>query len=92
MSAAEPFGGTPITVLFFGALAERLGARQRTLETPAGGLSLTEVRRRLAAGDPAVEAALGPPVRAALDRELVLGDPQVRPGQELAFLPVFSGG
>ena len=81
-----------VRVLFLGGLADRFGAGARAVETPADGITLSELKATLAKGDPALAAALAPPVRAAVDQVILPGDVTVRPGQEVAFLPVFSGG
>ena len=81
-----------IRVLFFGSLAERMGARERLVEAPRGGLTLSELKGLLTSGDAEAADVLAPPVRAAVDREVASGDPRIRPGQEVAFFPIFSGG
>jgi len=80
------------TVLFFGRTAERLG-RSREIELPEGGLSVGDLRERLAVQDAAArEALLRPDVRASVDRVVVGEEAHVAPGQEVAFFSVFSGG
>jgi sulfur-carrier protein len=81
-----------VRVLFFGSTAERLGARERTVQVSPDGVGVEELKRILAAGDETVRAALGPPTRVAIDQVVVGEDARARPGQEVAFLPVFSGG
>ena len=81
-----------IRVLFFGSLAERMGGRERLIEAPHTGLTLSELKGLLTAGDHAAASALDPPARAAIDRDVVTGDPRILPGQEVAFFPIFSGG
>ena len=79
-------------ILFFGRVAERLGAEQ-SLDLPEGGATMGEIRPRLAARDEAAAAALlRPDVRASLDQVVVGDDVQVRPDQEIAFFSIFSGG
>jgi molybdopterin synthase sulfur carrier subunit len=81
---------TPI--LFFGAVSDRFGATL-AFELPAEGLTVAELRRRLADAEPAgAEALLRPGVRASVDQVLVDEAARVRPGQEVAFLSPFSGG
>ena len=78
-------------VLLFGPLRDLAGWRERTLD-PAPE-SLSALRARLAAEDPALGAALaGPGVQAAVDKALVRGDAPLGPGAEVAFLPPMSGG
>ncbi|HEX8232146.1 MAG TPA: MoaD/ThiS family protein [Caulobacteraceae bacterium] len=81
-----------VRVVFLGALAERFGARERLVEAPGEGITLEELKARAAGGQEHLLAALAPPVRAAVDREIAAGDARVRPGQEVAFFPLFSGG
>jgi molybdopterin synthase sulfur carrier subunit len=79
-------------ILFFGAVSDRFGAA-RTLVLPAEGLTVGELRRRLASEEPAgAEALLRPGVRASVDQVLAAEDARVLPGQEVAFLSPFSGG
>lgn len=79
-------------VLFFGRVGERLGP-QGSLDLPAEGLPVREIRRLLAAGDEvAADALLRPDVRASVDLVVVGEDAWARPGQEIAFFSIFSGG
>lgn len=79
-------------ILFFGRVAERLGAECQ-LDLPATGTSMGEVRHLLAARDEtAADALLRTDVRASLDQVVVGDDVQVRPDQEIAFFSIFSGG
>lgn len=81
-----------IKVLFFGAVAERMEARERWVDTPHGTLTLGQLKAALAEGAPEVAAALAPPTRAAIDQVLATDDACVVAGQDVAFFPVFSGG
>lgn len=79
-------------ILFFGRVGERLGP-ERVLDLPAEGLSVREIRRRLAERDEvAADALLRPDVRASVDLVVVGEDTLARPGQEIAFFSLFSGG
>tara|TARA_R110000782_G_scaffold43139_1_gene97515 strand:- start:595 stop:855 length:261 start_codon:yes stop_codon:yes gene_type:complete len=79
-------------ILFFGRVAERLGA-ECTLDLPAAGASLGEIRHLLAARDEAAaDALLRTDVRASLDQVVAGDDVQARPDQEIAFFSIFSGG
>ena len=82
---------TTADVLFFGRLADTLG-RQRKVAIPAKGCTLGELRRRLCETDPDAAEALNKGVRASIEREISGDDAMVRPGQEVAFFPIFSGG
>lgn len=79
-------------ILFFGRVAERLGAESR-LDLPEGGATLGEIRQLLAARDEAAaDALLRTDVRASLDQVVAGDDTRVGPGQEIAFFSIFSGG
>lgn len=79
-------------ILFFGRVGERLGAEGR-LEIPPEGLTVGEIRRRLADDDEAAaNALLRPDVRASVDLIVVSEDALALPGQEIAFFSIFSGG
>lgn len=77
--------------MLLGRLADLAGWRERTFQIAPS--SLSTLRALVAQQDAALGAALqGPGVRAAVDRALVAGDPTIRPGAEVAFLPPMSGG
>ena len=79
-------------ILYFGRVAERLGA-ESSLDLPADGASMGEIRNLLAARDEvAADALLRVDVRACLDQVVVRDDVRARPGQEIAFFSIFSGG
>lgn len=81
-----------VRVLFFGRLADRFG-RSRSLTIPRGGCAVSALKRQIAVLVDDGEAALAQPdVRVAIDQLMACGDPWVLPGQEVAFLPAFSGG
>ncbi|MBS0296444.1 MAG: MoaD/ThiS family protein [Proteobacteria bacterium] len=80
----------PTTLLFFGRVGDRLG-RERVL-TSLDAATVGELRRTLAAADPACAILLDPTVRASVDRQVAGDEAPVRPGQEIAFFPPFSGG
>lgn len=76
-------------VLLFGPLRDVAGWREREVEAA----SLSALRARLAADDPALGEALGGPgVQAAVDKAVVRGDAALAPRAEVAFLPPMSGG
>ncbi len=80
---------TTLSVLFFGRVGEVMG-RTRTIELPEDGCTVGELRRRLAAAD--ADILLQPGVRAAIDKQVVGDDALARPGAEVAFFSLFSGG
>lgn len=79
------------TVLFFGPLAERLG-RSRSIGWPDGVATIGDLRKSLAAADPAAGVLLDPGVKASVDRVVAPDDTVIGPEREIAFFPVFSGG
>ena len=81
---------TTLRILFFGRVADVMG-RTRTIDLPETGYTVGELRRRLAAAAGA-DILLQPGVRAAIDKQVVDEDAVVRPGAELAFFSLFSGG
>ena len=81
-----------VRVLFFGRVADIFG-RAVEVDLPARGCSLADLKARIAAQVEGGQDALGAPgLRVAIDRVMAAGNPWVSPGQELAFLSVFSGG
>ncbi len=81
---------TPI--LFFGPVSDRFGAH-RELDIPADGMTVGELRRRLAAEDPDGPDALHHSgVRISVDQALATETLRIQPGQEVAVLSPFSGG
>jgi sulfur-carrier protein len=83
---------TMTRILFFGRVAEKLGA-EGSLDLPAEGLTVEEIRTRLAGRDEvAADALLRPDVRASVDLVVVGENARARPDQEIAFFSLFSGG
>ena len=80
-----------IRILFLGELGDRFG-REHVLAA-ADGLTVGEVRQRLIADiDGAGPALSRPDVRLAVDQAVMPDSAVVRAGQEVAVLPIFSGG
>ncbi len=78
-------------MLLFGRLADVAAWRERAFDPAPARLSA--LKSLIAAEAPALAAAIeGPGVRAAVNRELALGDRDLPPGAEVAFLPPMSGG
>lgn len=76
-------------VLLFGALSDLAGWREKTLDA----MSVSDLRRQLAAADAALGEALeGPGVQVAVDQLIVRHDAALSAGSEVAFLPPMSGG
>lgn len=81
-----------IQVCFFGKVADRFG-RGLNVDIPAGGCSLAWLRAQLAdQTDGGAEALAEHGLRAAIDHLIVGDQAWVRPGQDVAFLSMFSGG
>jgi molybdopterin synthase catalytic subunit len=79
-----------ITVRLFGSAREATGARDLSVELPAGA-RVGDLRERVASDHPAL-GRLGPRLRAARNLELVGEEEPLRDGDEVAFLPPVSGG
>ena len=77
-------------ILFFGRVADVLG-RELTLDLPAAGCTIADLRRRLAAG-PGGDILLKPGVRASVDKQVVDDGAMVTETSEIAFFSLFSGG
>jgi molybdopterin converting factor small subunit len=77
----------------FGKLADRFG-RVRSIAIPAGGCSIARLKDLLGDGVKGGRAALREAgVRVAIERRMAPNDEAIaHPGQEVAFLPAFSGG
>lgn len=79
-------------LLFFGSLAERVG-RQAEVDLPPQGCTIAELRQLLAERDDVFASELGRPgIRASADQQVVRDGDRVRPGQEVSFFPILSGG
>ncbi|NDD44522.1 molybdopterin synthase sulfur carrier subunit [Synechococcus sp. BS56D] len=84
---SERGGADNVRVLLFAALQDRAGWSERELSLPAGdNVSALEVWNQL---------NLGPwssSIRVAINQNLVDPQQRVHAGDELAFLPPFTGG
>ncbi len=81
-----------IKVTFYGPLADVMG-RERMLEPPRPELSVGEAIDLLRAGDSEFgNALLRMRVRYAVNNSIVDAAFAVKPGDEIAVLPPFSGG
>ncbi len=75
-----------IRVLFFGIIAEKVGAKELYYE----GVADTEaLRKRVAESLPGLEKLS---YRISVNREMVSETLQLKEGDEVAFLPPFAGG
>lgn len=83
-----------VRVLFFGALQDAAGGTAREVAL-VGPIGLAAFRGLVTQDDPVLAAALAAPsVRVAVNAELRADDRDllVVPGDEVAFMPPFSGG
>lgn len=80
-----------VRVTFWGEIGDRLG-HERTLMVGADDVTVAEIRAELARADEAGQVLLKPQIRAAVDSVISPDSAQVKPGQEVAFFSVVSGG
>ena len=79
-----------VAVLLFGSLRESAGAKELSVELPAGA-SVADLRALLAESQPAF-AAPGLRLRVAVNRRFSTDTAALAEGDEVAFLPPVSGG
>ena len=79
-----------IRVLFFGKVAEAMG-RELEVDTPAGGCTVADLRRRIA-DQTGSDILLQPGVRASVDKQVTTDEGRVSAKSEVAFFSLFSGG
>ena len=82
--------GVKLKILLFGRVSDLLG-REIEAVIPEAGCSVGELRR-LIAEQTGSDALLQRGVRASLDKQVAGDQAMVRPGAEVAFFSVFSGG
>jgi sulfur-carrier protein len=80
-----------VKILLFGSLRDAIGA-EIAQHVPLEGCSIARLRKLIVANDEACAPLASSSVRASVDKVLVREDHIVRPGQEVAFFPMFSGG
>lgn len=79
-----------LRVVMLGRLAECAGWRERTV---AAAGTVSELIRALSLADPELRVTLtAPGVRVAVNQTILPGDASLRAGDEVAFLPIYSGG
>jgi molybdopterin synthase sulfur carrier subunit len=81
---------TRVRVLFFGKVGEVLG-RAIEIDIPEAGCTVRELRSRITAMA-GRDALLKPGVRASIDKQVAGEEAWIKPGAEIAFFSVFSGG
>ena len=79
-----------VKVLLLGHLADRAGWREREMDFTG---TLSALIEALALGDPRLaDSLVAPGVRAAVNHTILPSDTALRAGDEVAFLPIYSGG
>ena len=82
-----------VTVLYFAALKEALGASSESLALPAGVATVADLRAHLAArGDAWGQLASFKNLRCAVNQDMVPLTAAVKEGDEVAFFPPVTGG
>ncbi len=82
-----------VTVLYFAALKEALGASSESLTLPAGVATVADLRAHLAArGEAWAQLASFKNLRCAVNQDMVPLTAAVKEGDEVAFFPPVTGG
>lgn len=84
-------GTRTIRILLFGRLGEALG-REVTIDIPAQGCSVGDLRSELRKRNPGLEALDPARAKACVDHVLVGDEHRLGCDEEVAFLPPLSGG
>lgn len=79
-----------LRILLFGRVSDVLG-KTRDVDVPDAGCTVGELRR-LISQQTRSDILLQKGVRVSIDKQVVSDDAFVRPGAEVAFFSVFSGG
>ena len=80
-----------VVVRFFGHFKEVAGRQEVTLHVPDPS-SLNHIREILEETIPSMKAIQKQVVGVAVNQEMIQGDIVIHDGDEIAFLPPFSGG
>jgi molybdopterin synthase sulfur carrier subunit len=75
-------------VLLFGRYADAAGWRERIVEAAR----LSQLTQALQADDRLAEALARPGGQVAVNQQIVRDDPELKPSDEVAYLPAMSGG
>ena len=86
-------GGAIVTrILYFASLRQMAGKSEETLEL-GGGATVRALGERIRETSPELgEMILGKKVMVSVNQDVATLDTPVRDGDEVAFLPPFSGG
>jgi len=85
---------TPLTILYFAWLRERVGAAAEEIALPPDVRTVADLVEHLAARGPEHAAAFANrrAVRCAVNQEFAPATMVLRPGDEVAFFPPVTGG
>jgi molybdopterin converting factor subunit 1 len=85
---------TPLTILYFAWLRERVGASQESVAPPPGVRTVGDLIAWLAERSPGHASAFANrrTVRCAVNQEFAGPTTRVDPGDEVAFFPPVTGG
>ncbi len=85
---------TPIRILYFAWLKDRLGRGEEQANLPENIVDIGGLRLWMRSRGPVFERAFaeGGRIRAAVNREFAEDDAPVHPGDEIAFFPPVTGG
>jgi sulfur-carrier protein len=85
---------TPVTILYFAWLRERVGTAEEEFSLPPGVRTVADLVERLAARGPEYAAAFANrrAVRCAVNQEFAPASAVLHPGDEVAFFPPVTGG
>lgn len=82
-----------IKVLYFGRVADAVGAREQRFDAPAGGCTVAALKALVARDESERYASLNLPwVRSSVDQRLGGDDAWVAEDSEVAFFSPYSGG
>lgn len=85
---------TPVTILYFAWLRERVGVAEESLTAPEGVATVADLVAHLAGLDERHAAAFQnrATIRCAVNQEFADPAAVLRPGDEVAFFPPVTGG
>ena len=85
---------TPVTILYFAWLRERVGTAAEELSLPPSVATVADLVAHLAARGPGYAAAFANrrAVRCAVNQEFAPASTTLHPGDEVAFFPPVTGG
>ena len=82
-----------VNILYFASIGESLGIEDEIIELPQEGLSLGELKEKLAIRGPAWEKVMrSTTLQSALNQAISCDTASLRDGDEIAFFPPVTGG